>query len=570
MLNLQYYKTFDEDSSQGLVGLLRPSRDPPSAAGCKHKAEVTIGQVSNQPLDSSTLYFYVQDEPLFPIFVFKVPLEVSSLADHEYAVSKDLERLMGCLPHFNRVVDIKRDVRCSLRDRKSEGVCFNPFKPNDGFSVSRDVSILEYIPSKTTLLQFVKKKQFGSQTRSLLHQLVLAIFIAQQEIKFSHYDLHLENVLIRKCVTRTFFLYKFEFGGVQMSRLLFSGGFFPVLFDYGFAFSEGLNYQSFKNSFYYSNKGYTPFVFDDTVDFRMLMVRLHGVRGCPKDLREFVEDTFLHGTIKVDKETGWVKSKTASIGRTVSKKLLEYFPNRGFLNKYLDEIVDLFGTLIKLPIDTRYSDPSEGCELHEGGRLRAAKGSSRPASEGCGMQQIVDDFVNEFAKIETWFTSSDDKLNVLRKVINLVDQLISQIPEGAKTVSKKHFKIKMFQIFDSFGEFVDVQNLNYEKFLLSLVELSNYIENVVWAEYERYEKTFKVGSAATSWELFQSIESFFEPTDPHAFAEGDSVVVFDCVDKTTSSFDIVDKHTIKVLNSQKSVNGQIEFIMSLHFEEETL
>jgi hypothetical protein len=535
MLNLQYYKTFDEDSSQGIVGLLKPS---------KEKATTIFEINPNGVVDSSTSYFYVQDEPSFSIFVFKVPLEVSGLIDHEYAVSKDLECLSGCLPNFNRVLGIKRDVKCSLRDEKSEGAYFNPFKQRNA-SILRDVSILEYIPSKTTLLQFVKKKQFGSQTRSLLHQLVLAIFIAQQEVKFSHYDLHLENVLIRKCVTRTFFLYKFEFGGVQMSRLLFSGGFFPVLFDYGFAFSQGLNYKSFKNSFYYSNKGYTPFVFDDTVDFRTLMVRLNGVRGCPRDLQTYVEDTFLRGVIKIDKETGWIKSKTDSIGRTVSNKLHKYFPSRGFLNIYLDEIVDLFGTLIKLPIDTRYN----------------------PIGVSPDMQEVVDDFVGEFAKIETWFTSSDDKLNVLRKIINLADLLISQIPEGEKTISKKKFKLEMFQIFDSFGDFVDVQNLNYEKFLSSLVELSNYIENVVWAEYQRYQKTFKLSSSATSWELFQALESFFEPTYPHSFVDGDSVVVFDCVDKTTSSFDLVDKETIKVLNSQKSVNGQIEFIMSLQFEE---
>lgn len=532
MLNLQYYKTFDEDSSQGIVGLLKPS---------KEKTTTTF-EITRISLESATSYFYVVDEPSLPIFVFKVPLEVSGLVDHEYVVSKDLERLSGCLPNFNRVLAIKRDIKCSLRDEKSEGVYFNPFNCT---SILRDVSILEYIPSKTTLLQFVKKKQFGSQTRSLLHQLVLAIFIAQQEVKFSHYDLHLENVLIRKCVTRTFFLYKFEFEGVQMKRLLFSEGFFPVLFDYGFAFSEGLNYQSFKNSFYYSNKGYTPFIFDDTVDFRTLMVRLNRVRGCPRDLQTYVEDTFLRGIIKIDKETGWINSKTDSIGRTVSNKLLKYFPEarcRGFLNKYLDEIVDLFGTLIKLPIDTRYGDSPN-------------------------MQEIVDNFVDEFAKIETWFTSSDDKLNVLRKIINLVDRLISQIPEGEKTISKKKFKLEMFQIFDSFGDFVDVQDLNYEKFLLSLVELSNYIENVVWTEYQRYQKTFKTSSCPTSWELFQDLERFFEPTDPHTFVDGDSVVIFDCVDKTTSSFDLVDKETIKVLNSQKSVNGQIEFIMSLQFEE---
>jgi hypothetical protein len=228
-MDLQYYRTFNEDTSQGIVGLLRPH------LGDNQKI-FQLNQ-SKRPI-SATDYFFVKDDPTYPIYVFKIPKEVNTLVDHELKVSKDMEELSMYLPHFNRILEVKRNVKCYIPSKRSKSdQSVNPFSQ---YNCIRDVSIIEYIPSKLTLLKFIKTSNFSDCADSLIYQLIIALLIAQQEKNFTHYDLHLENVLLRRCLERTFFWYKFVYEGAIIDRLVYTNGYFPVLFDYGFAYSKGL------------------------------------------------------------------------------------------------------------------------------------------------------------------------------------------------------------------------------------------------------------------------------------------------------------------------------------------
>ncbi len=45
---------------------------------------------------------------------------------------------------------------------------------------------------------------------------MIAILIAQKKLSFIHNDLHFDNVLICKCLQRTFMLYVFEYNSIVM------------------------------------------------------------------------------------------------------------------------------------------------------------------------------------------------------------------------------------------------------------------------------------------------------------------------------------------------------------------
>ncbi len=71
----------------------------------------------------------------------------------------------------------------------------------------------------------------------ITNQLMIAILIAQKKLSFIHNDLHFDNVLICKCLQRTFMLYVFEYNSICYA-LLPTYGYYPIIIDYGFSFSE--------------------------------------------------------------------------------------------------------------------------------------------------------------------------------------------------------------------------------------------------------------------------------------------------------------------------------------------
>lgn len=534
-MDLQYYKMFNNDTSQGVVGLLRPLKKAPKTKKVLRLEEPTF------PV-SATDYFFVEDEPMYPIYVFKIPKEVNTLVDHEMKVSKDMEELSTFLPHFNRILEVKRDVKCYIPNSKKTMVEHNPFSQ---YNCVRDVSIIEYIPSKLTLLKYVTETNFSGCSEPLIHQLILALFIAQQEKNFTHYDLHLENVLLRKCSKRTFFWYKFNFEGVVIDRLVFTNGYFPVLFDYGFAYSKGLDSTSYNNSLFFTHKGYTPFMFDEVNDFKSLIVRLAYIRNCPSKFKNLAKDHFFHAKakFKLDRETGWIKTSEPSVAKKICKRLEEaiikydadYKDN--FIFKELDNLIDLFGVLIKVPI---YQNDFKMKKLNN----------------------MVKIFLQEWKKIDVWFRSTiaDDKLNILKRIFETINELI----ENDTDYLNHNFKIKMFEIFDAYGDFVNVGDLDYGRFLASIVGISNFIEKTLYGDIERNK--FKFIDSTDSWTLFNLLEDLVGPKEPFTFKKDDSIVLFDCVEKSTSSFELKDDDVIESLNLVPAVETQLCFLNNLQLQ----
>ncbi len=84
---------------------------------------------------------------------------------------------------------------------------------------------------------------------------MIAILIAQKKLSFIHNDLHFDNVLICKCLQRTFMLYVFEYNSICYA-LLPTYGYYPIIIDYGFSFSEDLIGGPLLTGIHHNNKGY--------------------------------------------------------------------------------------------------------------------------------------------------------------------------------------------------------------------------------------------------------------------------------------------------------------------------
>ena len=320
-------------------------------------------------------------------------------------------------------------------------------------------------------------------------------------------------------------------------------------------YSKGLDDTSYKNSLFFTNKGYTPFMFDDIADFKTLIIRMAYIRGCPSKFKKLADELFLKvdSKFKFDRETGWIKTTISSAARIACKKIeqsilgVSHEYKDKFIYKELDNIIDLFGILITLPVGPNNF------------KIRT-------------LDEKVSYFLKEWDKIDVWFgdTASDDKLNIIKKMLATINNLIIEYSEEEfvnhnEEMSHK-FKLQMFEIFDAFGNFVHVQDLNYGELLCSIIEISNYIEHTLYTEVQRYKKLFNL-SFLDNWTLFQKLEDLIGENEPFRFKNSDSIVVFDCMDKTTSSFELKDDEFIEALNLSSNIKNQINLFNNLSTRE---
>jgi hypothetical protein len=291
-------------------------------------------------------------------------------------------------------------------------------------------------------------------------------------------------------------------------------------------------------------------MFDDVNDFKTLMVRLAHVKNCPQKFKKIADKKFLKSSglaFELNKETGWIKSTVSSAARIVCNRLekiikdLEPEYKDNFVYNELDNIIDLFGTLIKVPI-----------------------GQNNFKTET--LTDVVQVFLTEWNKIDVWFNFVDDKLNIIKRMFETINKLVEENDDKYVTRNQHEhinhsFKLKLFQIFDDFGDFVNVENLNCGRFLSSILEISNFIEYIVYVEIQRYKKIFNF--CLDGWTLFSLIEESIKPKEPFKFKVGDNIVQFDCLLKTTSSFDLKDSDIIETLNLASKVETQISILDNL-------
>ncbi len=96
---------------------------------------------------------------------------------------------------------------------------------------------------------------------------MIAILIAQKKLSFIHNDLHFDNVLICKCLQRTFMLYvlnliAFVMHYYQLMVIIQS------LLIYGFSFSEDLIGGPLLTGNHHNHKGYMNHQYDEFTDLK--------------------------------------------------------------------------------------------------------------------------------------------------------------------------------------------------------------------------------------------------------------------------------------------------------------
>jgi hypothetical protein len=242
--------------------------------------------------------------------VFKLSIEIDRTIEHENQVTLALNSLRSFCPNFvgnlgcielpisrsyiyiNTPEDTddeyssRSDDRSDKSDRndksdRSDRSDSRSEESDGGEEEDRDEYKLfmddkEYLPTNMLLLEYVSPYSFDDfckyADKALLNSLILGVLcalgISQKHLNFTHYDLHIDNILIRECEPEAIFIYKIDGNSFVVPTF----GFFPVIIDMGLSYCKELEGSTTKTPVEHYNKGLQSTVFDKFNDIHHFLI----------------------------------------------------------------------------------------------------------------------------------------------------------------------------------------------------------------------------------------------------------------------------------------------------------
>jgi hypothetical protein len=238
--------------------------------------------------------------------VFKLSIEIDRTIEHENQVTLELNKLrdfcpnfvgnLGCveLPISRTYIYVNTpedtDDEYSSRDRsdRSESSDRSERKSESESSESEDdlgytkdecklfMEDKEFLPTNLLLLEYVSPHSFDDfckyADKALINTLILGILcglgIAQKHLKFTHYDLHIDNILIKECEPEAVFMYIIDGNTFVVPTF----GFFPVIIDMGLSYCNELQGGTTKTPVEHYDKGLQSSMFDKFNDVHHFLI----------------------------------------------------------------------------------------------------------------------------------------------------------------------------------------------------------------------------------------------------------------------------------------------------------
>ena len=320
---------------------------------------------------------------------FKVSQCVNYLAENEFAVMTRLHDAIGYCPNFcvpKGLVPQKTEPRIEKGS--------NPFKINSRYPITKNVLLEEYIEGDK-MYKHIKYGTCSTQTIfSSVKQILSSIALAQQEVKFTHYDLHSDNIIMKPCAINDVMLYILNETNAFVVPTL---GYMPVIIDYGFSYVDACDGKSLNCSMAHTNIGFFSDRFDWVSDPKLFLVTIfnelkdHRKSKLTKILENVTKNMF--SPLTIDWECGWDDVKGKACADIVIAYLEKKHPlnNSKLFDNHINFSVDLLCCLITLPIQ------------------------EKPYDELVLSYSI---FTKEFLKIEAEISSSQYNLYILKTLVD--------------------------------------------------------------------------------------------------------------------------------------------------------
>lgn len=458
-------------------------------------------------------------------YVYKISQYLDFMAQQEYNVMKGLNSIRDYCPHFCKAYGcFKTNVRSTYRKEDNP---FNVDKKKDDY-VTTDVIIMEHIEDARKLYRYIKNEQISPEiAMSLVKQTLLANIIAGEHIQFTHYDMHSNNVLVKKCSPNTAFLYILDDSRTYLAPTY---GYYPMIIDFGFSYNEECANKPFYGTLAHTNVGFMSSHYDQHADHKLFLtsvsyeMKKYKKSDISNKFRSLVKT--IYGNCDIDLECGWdTREDEYSISDKLLEKFDKAFDQSEFFKNQGHYIVDLLETLVDLPFEPRHTTD----DLHT----------------------LATILVKEFSKIEIHFKNDFYNMYILRTMIESTiknKDLYLNKQQREKAVGS--FKRDVLTTIDSLIHFCNPA-VNWEKLLCCLLCLSKCIETYC------YDKLKKLTSIKKSdynrlklknpYEIYEAIEANIPS---HFFFDKESeIYVWDALNKKSYKIKLNETpNLIEILN----------------------
>lgn len=438
-------------------------------------------------------------------YVFKISQYINYLIQHELTVMNSLNELSTFCPHYCRAVG---NITCEIdpTKRKPKGDD-NPFEKSSKYTIEKDVMLMEYLKHSYKFYNLiVSEKVDEAVLYSVVKQTLLAVAIAQRKKRFTHYDLHSNNVMIKSCSRNLCFLYILD---ENTQFFIPTRGSYPVLIDFGFSYSQDLDGQPLWPSLNHTDVGFLSDRFDPIADPKLFLVSVSDEINeerrskSSKKLLNIAKNNY--GRLKIDWDSGWDSDTKKCATDYVLKLFRPYNKCSKLFEEYEYYCIDILQTLIILPLQEQ-------------------------SIANLGIAYSA--FLKEFSKFENEITTPFFCLYLLKGIVDSARTVRRDyVQEATKEKAVGYFKTAILERLDSISSFCRPKDVHFERMLCSLLCLGKAIEGVLFqAMTERVAKKnewYRKVPIQTPEELCSAIEVNIE--DEYELNENTSIIVIDCV-----------------------------------------
>ena len=354
---LEFHSTFKNPGKQGLVGLLKLKKEDIKC-------------------------------------VFKISQYINYLVQHESVVMKGLNEISRYCPHFCKSIGV---IKCKIDPKcRKEG---NPFNSHVKYPIEKEVLLCEFIDKSCKFYNYIRaiEKVQEKILYSTIKQVLMSITIAQKKKKFTHYDLHSENIMMKRCNKDLVFLYVID---EENQFCVPTFGHYPIIIDFGFSYIEDMDDGPLLPSMGHTDVGFMSDRFDWVSDPKLFLVSVSDELGYKrkskksKKLRRIVENIF--HPLKLDWESGWDNYDKKSASDYVSSMIDGYNENSKIFEKYECYCLDIIQSLVILPIEQQSYE---------------------------NIEVSYKTFLKEWLKIENEISSPFYNLYILKGIVDLAREL---------------------------------------------------------------------------------------------------------------------------------------------------
>ena len=197
--------------------------------------------------------------------VYKISQYLDFMIDQEYRVLMDLNMLRDYCPHFVKMFGkIRVPVVANFKTTK------NPFDANPEYkTISTDMLVIQHLEGCKKFFKYIKNNACSTiELLSIVKQTLLASAIAHKKVKFTHYDMHSDNILIKECNPNSVFLYIVN----GEYHLVPTYGRYPVIIDFGFSFSASAENHQMNCSLAHTKYGFVQCKEDSHTDAKLFLL----------------------------------------------------------------------------------------------------------------------------------------------------------------------------------------------------------------------------------------------------------------------------------------------------------